>query len=147
MRIPTRLPDLSHNAAGVHAQWYAANVSFGVVTAQRCACGVWLMPSRVRCGSCGGGDLQFEPISQSGEVVSYTVTHRPLHGGFAASVPYAILIVRTAEGVKLLVACDGEFDGDRCPSMVSLATSSFGVPYAYLSGASIQADGQDPSTS
>lgn len=127
-------------AAGLHAAWYEANAAAGRLTAQRCACGVWRMPARYRCAACHGDVWTFEPVTPHGAVHSWTVTHRPFHFGFAEAVPYALLIVEVAEGVRFLLHArprlaalpDGAVDAAIIGTNVGVAVDEFGLPHAIL---------------
>jgi uncharacterized OB-fold protein len=50
----------------------------------------------------------WQPVSGRGTVFSYNVMHQVYHPGFAAEVPYAVVIVKLDEGPKItsnLVGC------------------------------------------
>ena len=42
------------------------------------------------------------PVSGRGEIYSFNVMHQVYHPGFAAEVPYAVVLVKLAEGPKML---------------------------------------------
>ena len=42
------------------------------------------------------------PVSGRGTVFSYAVMHQVYHPGFAAEVPYAVVVVELAEGARLV---------------------------------------------
>ena len=42
------------------------------------------------------------PVSGKGEVFSFNVMHQVYHPGFAAEVPYAVVIIKLAEGAKMI---------------------------------------------
>lgn len=126
----TGFPEADPGASGLHARWYEANRLAGAPTAQRCACGQWRNPSRYRCPGCGEMDWSFEPVSPVGRVVSWTVTRRPLHFAFAGAVPYAIVVVATAEGARFLLQHRGDPDAVAIDDEVTIAVDRFGVPFA-----------------
>ena len=101
-------PEQSPGAAGLHAEWYAANVEQGTLTAQRCECGVYRLPARYRCAACASDRWAFVPVGPDAVVETFTVTRRPIHFAFAEVVPYASVVARTPEGVRLLLQHRGD---------------------------------------
>ena len=79
---------------------------------QRCAgCGTLRFPPRELCSGCLATEAAWVEVSGHGEVFSYNVMHRVYHPGFADEVPYAVVIVKLAEGPKIttsLVDCPSE---------------------------------------
>ncbi|GIX46969.1 MAG: DNA-binding protein [Candidatus Tectimicrobiota bacterium] len=70
---------------------------------QRCAdCQAWRHPPRECCPHCGAFAWRWEQVSGKGQVYSWTVVQRALHPAFAEDVPYAVVIVELAEGVRLV---------------------------------------------
>ena len=70
---------------------------------QRClTCGAWRHPPRVLCAVCGSPRWSWEPSSGHGQVFSWTVVHQAMHPAFAAEVPYAVIVVETTEGVRVV---------------------------------------------
>lgn len=81
-------------------------VRAGRLLVQRCTgCGELAVPPRHLCVACGGRSWEPRPLAGDGEVSSFTVIRVP-PGPRAAEVPYAIVIVRMAEGVSLLGRLD-----------------------------------------
>ena len=76
---------------------------------QRCAgCGMLRFPPRELCNGCLSTEATWVEVSGRGEVFSYNVMHQVYHPGFAAEVPYTVVIVKLAEGPKMttnLVDC------------------------------------------
>jgi len=69
---------------------------------QRCKqCGTHRFPAREICSSCLSREVQWVPVSGVGEVFSYNVMHQVYHPGFAGAVPYAVVVVKLAEGAKM----------------------------------------------
>jgi len=69
---------------------------------QRCTqCGTHRFPAREICSSCLSRAADWVPVSGAGEVFSYNVMHQIYHPGFADEVPYAVVVVKLQEGVKL----------------------------------------------
>jgi 3-oxo-4,17-pregnadiene-20-carboxyl-CoA hydratase alpha subunit len=82
-------------------------VRTGRVSVQRCrSCGALAVPPKAYCPGCRGTTWERQPLTGDGEVASFTVIHVP-PGSLAAQGPYAIAIVRMAEGVSLLGRLDG----------------------------------------
>jgi uncharacterized protein len=70
---------------------------------QRCTgCGTLRFPARPICSRCLGREASWVPVSGCGSVFSYTVMHQASHPGFAAEVPYAVVVIELDEGVRLL---------------------------------------------
>ena len=69
---------------------------------QRCVdCGAHRFPAREICSICLSRQVQWVAVSGAGEVFSYNVMHQVYHPGFADAVPYAVVVVKLADGVKL----------------------------------------------
>jgi uncharacterized protein len=72
------------------------------LVAQRCrSCGVYRFPPRELCSNCLSRESEWVPVSGRGEIFSYNIMHQVYHPGFAAAVPYAVVIVRLDEGAKM----------------------------------------------
>jgi uncharacterized protein len=70
---------------------------------QRCTgCGTLRFPARAICSRCLGREAEWVPASGRGTVFSYAIMHQAVHPGFAAEVPYAIVVIELEEGVRLL---------------------------------------------
>jgi uncharacterized OB-fold protein len=69
---------------------------------QRCgACGALRFPARAICSACLSSKAEWAPVSGRGEVFSFNVMHQVYHPGFAEEVPYAVVVVKLAEGPKM----------------------------------------------
>ncbi len=69
---------------------------------QRCGgCGVLRFPPRELCSGCLATDATWVEVSGRGEIYSFNIMHQVYHPGFAADVPYAVVVVKLAEGPKL----------------------------------------------
>jgi len=69
---------------------------------KRCtACNRLWHPKRIVCTQCGASELAWLPVSGRGEIYSFSEVHRAPTPAFTASVPYAVGVVRLAEGVHL----------------------------------------------
>jgi hypothetical protein len=93
------LPDVDHPVAGPF--WAAA--ARGWLTAQRCpACAQLRWPPAPICPECLAPGGEWARLSGLGTVWSVAVYHRAFHPGFAAELPYAVLLVELDEGPKLI---------------------------------------------
>jgi uncharacterized OB-fold protein len=71
--------------------------------ANRCAgCGAVTFPARRVCPSCRGEKFESLALSPRGTVVTATVVHAP-PPEFQMEAPYAMAIVETPEGARLMV--------------------------------------------
>ena len=69
---------------------------------QRCTgCGALRFPARAICSACLSSKVEWAPVSGRGEVFSFNVMHQVYHPGFAEEVPYAVVVVKLAEGPKM----------------------------------------------
>jgi uncharacterized OB-fold protein len=69
---------------------------------QRCnGCGKHRFPAREICSSCLSRDFNWVKVSGKGEIFSFNVMHQVYHPGFADDVPYAVVLVKLAEGAKM----------------------------------------------
>jgi uncharacterized OB-fold protein len=74
----------------------------GRLTGIRCGrCGELAIPPKEFCASCGQREWQPVPLQGAGTIVSFTVI-RVAPRGRGGEVPYAVAVVRLAEGVSLL---------------------------------------------
>jgi len=70
---------------------------------QRCtSCGTHRFPARAICSECLCTEAEWVAVSGRGEIFSFNVMHQVYHPGFAAEVPYAVVIVKLAEGAKMV---------------------------------------------
>src|SRR5271156_6440397 len=65
-------------------------------------CGVSSFPLREFCSNCLSSRSHWIEASGLGEIFSFNVMHQVYHPGFAAEVPYAVVIIKLAEGVKMV---------------------------------------------
>ncbi|MBM4245874.1 MAG: hypothetical protein FJ148_19055 [Deltaproteobacteria bacterium] len=93
--------------SGFSADFYR-HCAGGELRFQRCsACRTWRHPPRVTCGRCSSEEWAWEASSGRGTLFSWTVTHQALAPGFAEDVPYAIVVVELAEGLRLVSGLRG----------------------------------------
>jgi uncharacterized OB-fold protein len=75
----------------------------GQLMVQKCdACGELDFPAHEICSNCLSTRSSWVPVSGRGEIYSYNVMHQVYHPGFAAEVPYAVVVVKLAEGPKVV---------------------------------------------
>jgi uncharacterized protein len=71
-----------------------------VVRVQRCDTGHYRFPASGYCPVCHSRNVSWEAVEPAGEVESVCVFHKPYFAGFAAEIPYAVVQVRLACGVR-----------------------------------------------
>jgi len=85
---------------------------------QRCGgCGTHRFPARDICSRCLSREAEWVPVSGRGSVFSWAVMHQVYHPGFAADVPYAVVVVELEEGARLVSNVGGCPFGDLAPGM------------------------------
>jgi uncharacterized OB-fold protein len=69
----------------------------------RCiACGKWIWQPRPLCPRCHAPDPVWTEVRGDGLVASWTVLHPPVLEVWADKVPFVVLLVELAEGVRML---------------------------------------------
>jgi uncharacterized OB-fold protein len=69
----------------------------------RCSkCGHRRFPPREICSRCLAREAEWVPSSGRGTVVSYNVMHQVYHPGFAAEVPYPVVLVELEDGGRMI---------------------------------------------
>ncbi|MGD0075865.1 MAG: Zn-ribbon domain-containing OB-fold protein [Candidatus Binataceae bacterium] len=75
----------------------------GQLVVQKCeSCGTMRFPPRPQCSRCLSFHASWTPVSGRGEVFSFNVMHQVYHPGFAAEIPYAVVVIKLEEGVKMI---------------------------------------------
>ena len=93
---PKPVPD-----ADTQPFWDAAAEQRLVV--QRCgSCDRWIWQPRPLCPACHLPDPQWIEVTGDGVVTSWTVVHPPVLPAWADDVPFTILLVELAEGVRMI---------------------------------------------
>lgn len=88
--------------SGLSLREFFDAVRAGRLVVQRCAgCRELAIPPKAFCPSCHGKEWERVELSGKGEVASYTVIRVP-PAPLADQAPYAVAVVRMAEGVSLL---------------------------------------------
>lgn len=86
----------------VNLKDFFAEVRAGRLTAIRCSqCQELAIPPKEFCGSCGKRAWESVPLAGHGTIASFTVI-RVAPRGHVGQTPYAVAVVRLAEGVSLL---------------------------------------------
>jgi uncharacterized OB-fold protein len=95
----------------------------GELIVQQCsACQRLIMYPKHRCPFCQSAELGWTPVSGEGVLHSIAVHRVGVPSGFEGDVPYAVGVVKLAEGVQLLARLtpdpDGEWSGYACDGPV-----------------------------
>ncbi|KQH81149.1 DNA-binding protein [Mycobacterium gordonae] len=73
------------------------------LTMQRCeSCSRLVWYPRFACPYCGDSRLRWETLSGAGVVYAVSVHHRPALPALADKVPYSVVLVDLAEGVRMM---------------------------------------------
>ena len=92
------LPDIT---PAMRPFWEAAR--HHQLAVQRCrGCGAHRFPARDICSRCLSREADWVPVSGRGTVFSWAVMHQIYHPGFAADVPYAVVVIELEEGARLV---------------------------------------------
>ncbi|QTH20293.1 OB-fold domain-containing protein [Rhizorhabdus wittichii] len=118
-------------------------VRAGEKVVQKCGqCGTLQLHPRRRCNNCASADLSFEPVSGEATLYSFTEILRNAPSDFMAQLPYALAIVRLAEGPQMLTRIVGvDADSLQCDMPMRWTLAEIGermVPcFAPVAGASV----------
>ena len=78
-------------------------VAAGELRIQRCrSCESYNYYPRYLCPTCYSDDLEWTAAAGGGTVHSFTVSRRPAGPGFAAEVPYIVVLVDLDEGPRMV---------------------------------------------
>ena len=84
-------------------QPYWDGAAAGVLRVQRCSgCGKLRHYPRHICDACHSFDHDWQDCGDAGVVHSWTIAHHPFHPAFKPDLPYALVVVEMAEGVRVL---------------------------------------------
>jgi len=101
--VTTLLPDV----ADPLTQRFWEGLRAGVIVMQRCpACGYVRWPPAAHCPECLLVSDDWRELAPTGELWSYVVYHRALHGAFSAQVPYVVGRVVLDDGPVLTARVD-----------------------------------------
>jgi uncharacterized OB-fold protein len=102
--LPQIVPDM--------APFFEAARRHTLVTQQCETCHTLRFPARATCSRCLSRQATWVPVSGRGRVFSRAIVHQAAHPGFAADVPYAVVVVELDEGVRMLSNVIGCPPGD-----------------------------------
>lgn len=75
----------------------------GRLVVQQCrGCGRRRFPPREICSRCLGRQADWVASSGRGTIFSFNVMHQVYHPGFAAEVPYAVVLVELEDGGRMI---------------------------------------------
>lgn len=66
------------------------------------SCGTLQWPPRELCGNCQGSEFEQHEVPAKGEVYTYSVMYRAFHPWFSDKLPYSVVVVEVADGIRLL---------------------------------------------
>ena len=93
----------------------------GRFVVQRCGqCGAAASYPRPLCPHCWSGRLEFEEASGRGEIVAWSLVHRPNHESFIAEAPIVLAEIALPEGTSLIARVVCEPDAVRSGAAVEL---------------------------
>jgi uncharacterized protein len=70
---------------------------------QKCTgCGALRFPAQELCVNCLSSQSKWVEVSGRGEVYSFNIMRQLYHPGFAAEVPYAVVVIKLEEGPKVV---------------------------------------------
>lgn len=91
---------LPHPSVDTQPYWDGLNA--GKLLLQSCAaCGKVQHYPRPVCDACWSMEVRWVEASGAGRVHSWTVTHHAFHPGFKPELPYTLVTVDLAEGVRV----------------------------------------------
>lgn len=94
------LPPIPAPSADTQPYW--DGLAAHILTLQACAaCGKLRHYPRPVCDGCFSMAVRWQPVSGHGSVHSWTETHHAFHPGFRDALPYTLVTVDLAEGVRL----------------------------------------------
>jgi uncharacterized OB-fold protein len=82
---------------------FFAGARQGQLLVQKCnECGILRFPAQATCTNCLSAAAGWIVASGRGEILSFNVMHQVYHPGFAAEVPYAVVMIKLEEGPKVV---------------------------------------------
>jgi len=96
------------SADGPNAEFYRRLAETRRLAFQRCAgCGRLRHPPRLACPECGSAEADWAPSRGLGRIYSWTVTHQAFVPAFVHELPYAVVVSKLDEGVRLVSGIRG----------------------------------------
>ncbi|GAA4711370.1 hypothetical protein GCM10023215_62070 [Pseudonocardia yuanmonensis] len=82
---------------------YFKGLRDGRLVAQTCTgCGALQWPPRELCGHCQSSTFEPVDVPTEGLVYTYSVMYRAFHRAFADKLPYGVVVVEVADGVRFI---------------------------------------------
>ncbi|MPZ61889.1 MAG: hypothetical protein GEU93_11450 [Propionibacteriales bacterium] len=91
----------------------------------QCECGASWVYSRARCAHCGSSDARLRVSSGHGRLLAVSIVRRL---GAGTQVPFAVAVVETREGARLLSRVEAEDIEDVHPGAEVVAVFNDGLP-------------------
>ncbi|MFY0611551.1 MAG: Zn-ribbon domain-containing OB-fold protein [Hyphomicrobiaceae bacterium] len=102
----TTLKPSPHADGESRPYWQGANAQRLIL--QKCSdCGDIRHYAQVTCAKCYSTASEAVTATGTGTIHSWTISHHAFHPGFADDLPYALVTVDLAEGVRALGRLDG----------------------------------------
>lgn len=96
------LPERPQPAISVESQPYWQGLREHRLRFQQCAaCGKLRHYPRPMCDACYSMEISWHESAGRGTVQSWTIAHHPFHLAFKSAVPYALVTVDMADGVRM----------------------------------------------
>ena len=96
--------------------WREVPARFRLEAAKCKSCGAVNFPARQVCSKCGGAEHETTHLTPKGKVVTSTVIHVG-PADFMNETPYAMAIIETPEGARLMLQVSDCEPGDVKPGM------------------------------
>ncbi len=123
------LPDTGNP---LEAPFWAA-LARGELKIQHCdGCGIWLFPTRIRCGTCGEPPV-WKTVSGRGRIWSFTLVHPPVLPAFAPYAPYPVVVVELEEQQGLRMVGNLLFAPGDAINVVPVEKIRIGLPVMAVS--------------
>jgi uncharacterized OB-fold protein len=79
---------------------------------QRCSdCHCWIYPIAPMCQSCWSDRYEWAPVSGEVSLSSWVTYHKAFHPSFERDLPYIVMEVQFAEGMRMLSRLPDEYSG------------------------------------
>ena len=119
--------------AGLDRALFRAAIDTGRLHVQTCDdCGHHQHPPRYFCSECHSKSLGFAPVSGTGTVFSWTVSHFTTDRGWASEMPYATVVVELDEGPRIVGTFAGPNDELESGLAVTVRTEEKTPDFAYF---------------
>jgi uncharacterized OB-fold protein len=102
------------------APYWAALREHRLLLQQCAACGKLRHYPRPLCDACYSGEAGWTQSSGAGVIHSWTVAHHAFHPAFKSALPYTVVTIELAEGVRMLGPWRGPAEAVRVGQRVRL---------------------------